>query len=194
MFGLQFSNIPLVNLRIEFYRSYSFLYSKAAGDALRTPRLGPIKYDCFTWYGMPNEFFTLISQRAILGLESYVSGMLFFLSHDVKGRDDKYLKKLKNPFSFGNRSVVKNLYHAAPGGVDPSFSLLIRNQSLYQETQKMYREIRNPLFHGRQLSNVSIVSVQGLFNHIAQLYVWMDSIHDPEKIVNGLGRYKVYPL
>ncbi|WP_049721228.1 hypothetical protein [Gilvimarinus polysaccharolyticus] len=194
IFGLQLSSVPLVNLRIDFYRSYKFLYSKAAGDALTPPRLEPIEYDYFTWYGMPNDFFTLISQRAILGLESYVPGTLFFLSHDVRGRDDKYLEKLKNPFSFGGRSIVKNLYDTAPGDIDPSFSLLIRNQSLYQEAQKMYREVRNPLFHGGQLTDLNIISIQGLFNHIAQLYVWVDSIYDPEKIVNGLSHYKVSPV
>jgi len=193
MFGLQLSNVPLVNLRIEFFQSYKFLYSNVADEALTPPHSKPIEYYYFTWYGMPDDFFTLILQRVIMGLESYLPGALFFLSHDIRGRDDNYLGKLKNPLLFGDRSIVKNLFHIAPGDIDPSFSLLAKNQGLYEETKKMYREIRNPLFHGKQLTNLKITNIRSFFNHIAQLYVWVDSIYDPEKIAKGLSHYKVMP-
>ena len=36
-FGLTFDNIPLINLRLEFNRTYQFIHSPEAGEILRTP-------------------------------------------------------------------------------------------------------------------------------------------------------------
>ncbi len=104
-FGLKFSNIPLINLRMEYERARAFLNSSEAEECLKPP-VKPIRAGLFIWGGMPGDFMTLVLQRAILGIEAYLPGALMHTSARLGRLSGDLVAKLKNPFSFGAKSAV----------------------------------------------------------------------------------------
>lgn len=184
-FGLKFSNIPLVNLRMEFKNTFAFLHSADAENCL-TPPVKPVRMRLFIWGGMPEDFMTLILQRAILGVESYLPGALMHTSM-VLGRGSKELfAKLRNPFSLGSTSsAVANIYDRMPAAVHPELSLRHLDQALYGRNVTFYKKVRNPIFHGKQLSEPSIDGMREAFLHLAHLYEWIDHWFPPEELIKS---------
>ncbi len=128
---------------------------------------------------------TPLIQRAVLGIEAYIPGAVMYET-GVRGTLSSALaEKLKNPFSFGARNTWDNFYDKLPARVDPSFSLRFANKQLYKRTVRFYKNIRNPLFHGKQLSECNIAAIRDAFDHLAQLYEWIDSWHSPERLIKG---------
>ncbi|MGH9401649.1 MAG: hypothetical protein ACRD2P_06045 [Terriglobia bacterium] len=185
-FGLKFSNIPLINLRMEFNDTYAFLSTSDAEECLKPP-VKPIRARLFIWGGMPDDFMTLVLQRAVLGIEAYLPGALMHTSSVLGNLSKELVAKLKNPFSFGSKSAVANIYDRMPAAVHPELSLLYLDQDLYGRNVLFYREVRNPLFHGQQLTQPTISSMREAFLHLAHLYAWIDYWFDPEKLIKGGG-------
>lgn len=183
-FGLKFDNIPLINLRMEFNQTYRFLHSSEANDGLRPP-IKPIRTRLFMWGGMPDDLMTLLLQRAILGVEAYLPGALKHTSAVLGNLSKELFERLDHPFSFGSKSAVANIYHHMPEAVHPELSLRHLDQPLYEATIAFYREVRNPIFHGQQLSAPDLSNLQGAFLHVARLYEWIDYWFDPEKLLKG---------
>jgi hypothetical protein len=183
-FTLKFGNIPIINLRMEFNKTYAFLHSPEAEDCLKPP-LRPIKVSPLIWYGMPEDLMTLLLQRAILGVEAYLPGALIHASSILGILSEKLYVKLRNPFSFGSRSAVANIYHRMPSAVHPELSLKNLDQELYERNVAFYRVVRNPIFHGQQLNHPEISSIREVFLHIAFLYEWIDHWYNPEKLWPG---------
>lgn len=180
-FGLSFENIPLINLRDEFKATHTFVMSHEAEDCLKPP-IRPIQTSLLIWGGMPDDFMTLSLQRSILGVEAYLPGALFYTSAALGVASKELIAKIRKPSSFGSKSVVANVYHRMPAAVHEELSLQHLDQELYEKTVAFYREIRNPIFHGKQLSNPGIDGLRAAFSHIAQLYKWIDYWHDPKKV------------
>lgn len=184
LFGLTFDNIPLLNLRMEFHRAFSLVFSEGFEKVLKQP-LQPIQAPPMVWYGMPEDFLTLLLQRAILGIESYLPGALIHTSAILGKISEEHFTRMRNPFSFGARSAVKNLYHLMPAEVHEELSLMHLDQALYQKTGLFYKHIRNPIFHGKQLREINIAALRSAFNHLALIYEWIDYWFDPEKLIDG---------
>ena len=187
LFGLQFSNIPTMNLRFEFNQTYAFVFSQSAEQALQSP-IQPVKAPMFIWCGMPDDLFTLMLQRAVLGVEAYLPSALKFAAAQLGNQSTELFEKLNNPFSLGAASSVTNIYHRMPAAVHPELSLKHLDEELYEHTQKFYKYIRNPLFHGSQLHNTDIIALRRSFDHVAKLYEWIDYWHNPELKMKGFGQ------
>jgi hypothetical protein len=183
-FALKIENIPLINLRMEFNRTYAFIHSQDAENCLKPP-IQPVRAPMFIWGGMPDDLMTLLLQRAILGVEAYLPGALIHTSAILGNLSSTLSAKLQNPFVFGARSAVLNIYHRAPTAVHPELSLRHLDQDLYERNVQFYRLVRNPIFHGKQIHNADVLHVRGAFNHIAQLYEWIDYWYNPEKLIKG---------
>jgi hypothetical protein len=183
-FGLRFQNIPLINVRMEFNYMYDFLHSAEAEECLKPP-IRPIRTRLFIWAGMPEDFMTVALQRAILGIEAYLPGALMHTSAVLENASKQLFAKLKDPFSFGSSSAVANIYHRMPTAVHPELSLRHLDQPLYSRNVVFYKEVRNPIFHGQQLSQPTISSMRGAFLHLAHLYGWIDYWYNPEKLIKG---------
>ena len=186
LFGLNFSNIPTMNLREEFNQTYTFVFSEKAEQALKPP-IEAIETPMFIWFGMPDDMFTLLLQRAILGVEAYLPFALKFKAAQIGCATEELFAKLNNPFSFGDRKAVANIYHLMPAAVHSDLSLKRADTALYERTKKFYSQVRNPLFHGCELQNTDVSTMRRVFDHVAKLYEWMDSWYDPELAVKGFG-------
>jgi len=187
LFGLKFSNIPTLNLRMEFNRTYAYLFSDAAEAALKPP-IRAIEVPMFVWLGMPEDLITLLLQRAILGVESYLPAALKFASAQLQVVTSELFAKLNDPFSFGAKSAASNIYHRMPSAVHPELSLKYLDQELFEKTIRFYKVVRNPLFHGQQLHDTDIEAIRRAFDHLARIYEWIDYWHDPELRISGGGQ------
>jgi hypothetical protein len=179
-FGVTLSNIPHINLRNEFARYYNAL-KEDEFIAQFEGTIKPIKTPYMIWFGMPDDLITFILQRAILGVESYLSGAVYI---ELLGRG--FLKinlhLLRNPFGLGGKGTVENFYHRLPSLIDKTYSLKLYNNELFQKTVIFYKEVRNPIFHGNNLSNRDIKGLRRLFDYLFEIYAWIDNWHDFSKI------------
>ncbi len=184
LFGLRFSNIPTVNLRMEFNRTYAYMFSDAATAALRPP-IHAVEAPMFVWLGMPDDLMTLLLQRAILGVESYLPAALMHASAQLGVASKELFAKLHDPFSLGGKTVASNIYHRMPAAVHPELSLQYLDQELFDKNLRFYKTVRNPLFHGKQLHDTNIEALRLAFDHIARIYEWIDYWHNPEHHIKG---------
>ena len=184
IFLLTFENIPLINLRMEFNSTYSFIHSQEAECYLKLP-IEPIRTPMFIWGGMPEDLMTLLLQRAILGVEAYLPSALIHTSAILGSHSSTLSAKLRNPFSFGAKSAVVNIYHRAPAAVHPELSLRHLDVTLYERNVQFYRLVRNQIFHGKQIRDADISHIRSAFDHIAQIYEWIDYWYNPEKLITG---------
>lgn len=184
LFLLKFENIPLINLRMEFNSTYAFIHSQEAESCLKPP-IEPLRVPMFIWAGMPDDLMTLLLQRAILGVEAYLPGALIHTSAILGNLSSTLSAKLQNPFAFGGRSAVANIYHHAPAAVHPELSLRHLDKDLYERNVHFYRLVRNPMFHGKQIHDADITHIRSAFDHVAQIYEWIDYWYNPEKLIKG---------
>lgn len=180
-FGLVLSNIPLMNLRTEFAYYYDSFVNDKFFLSQFTGRIKVIKTRYMIWVGMPDDLITIILQRVIGGLESYISGAVY-IELGKRGKLKENIRLLKNPFELGRKGTVENLYHELPALVDIHFSLKKTDGELWKKTKAFYKEIRNPIFHGHNITTKNINALKNVFNYLAELYKWIDSWHDFSRI------------
>ena len=128
---------------------------------------------------MPGALLTLLLQRAILGIESYLPGAVYF-QLGIRGKlDQTTVGRLRNPASLAGRKMVEKYYRGLPALVDPGWSLQELNRPLWKATVRFYEEVRNPLMHGYEVDPKAVDGVYQAFEHLAQLYKWIDGWHNP---------------
>jgi len=187
MFGLIFHNIPLINLRSEF-NLYSSLFSKKEfRDQFKSTSYKVISLPNMDWGGSHNTLLTMLLQRAILGVESYIPGAIMIEAGRRGCLEKRDFEFLRNPYRLGGRGTVENYYHRLPSELCKDFSLKVFNETLWRKNTEFYREVRNPLFHGKEIEGKCVDGVYQSYIHIQDLYNWIDSWHDPNNIIPGFG-------
>ena len=124
---LQLTNIPSINLLHEFLlwnkeiRSQKFRQQFAVGHAQ------PIRTPLMIWAGDPSDLLTLILQRTILGLESYIWVAVWMKIGRSVGLTPDLNAKVKNPFSIKlagkQRGAAHRYYNVLPALIDPEYAL-----------------------------------------------------------------------
>jgi hypothetical protein len=193
-FGLTLANIPLDNLRTEFL-TYRGLLSKPEFRAQCGPFGGaPIETPYMIWYGLPDTFLTLILQRAIVGIEAFVAGAVFF-ELGARGRLSRsVLDCIQNPFRLGGKSTADIVYNRLPALFTEEVSLKRTEPALWESTREFYSAIRNPLFHGYQLAHSSPEAVAGAYEQIAKLHMWVNSWHDFNELPQRGDAAQLHPV
>lgn len=177
------SNIPLWNLREEFYVLSEVIGSEQFAEDLKNRGPKRVRTPLFEWYGEPDDLVTLLTQRAVLGLEAYVSGAVW---HELgmAGRLTSASNALvRNPFRIAAQAgTVKSFYHHLPSLLSPSLSLQAWHPRLWKSIEEFYKEVRNPLFHGMQIQNATPENLLDSYGLIYQVYAWIDSWHKSDYI------------
>jgi hypothetical protein len=186
MFDLNLHNIPLVNLRLEFQRYIELFEKDEFRNWFRLPPKHAIALPGMIWRGSQDTLLTLLLQRSILGIEAYIPGAIF-TEAGLRGCLEKGdCRFLSDPFVLRGRGTVDNYYHRLPSKLCRRFSLKVCNAGLWEKTKQFYKEIRNPLFHGKEVEAKSVDSVHRCFLLIQDLYGWIDSWDHPNKQWLGL--------
>lgn len=175
-------NIPLYNLLHEFFvwnkqiRDVAFQQQFAGGYAK------PIRTPLLIWGGDPSDLLTLILQRAILGLESYMSASVWFELGKAGRLTPELSTQAKNPFSIPTRGrgTAWCYYNALPSLLDPKLALQTVNPVLWSEVRSFYKDIRNKILHGSQIAANDATLLHPPFSMIANVYTWVDSWHKLE--------------
>lgn len=170
------SNIPIFNLRNEFEVYLEKFRSNDFREEIFNCALIPVSLPDFSWHGLPNDLLTVMMQRSILGLESYLCAAV---EHELRARG-KFTQETeewtRNPFSL-DRRITAALFDKLPSLIDPQFSLLLGNKILYDDISSIYKNVRNPLFHGHHItySGENYARVKAAFEVLALIYDWIDA-------------------
>lgn len=151
-FGVEFSNVPILNLRSEFRVHY-----RLARDHQLLPQRGeePLRTPYLVWLAVPNAGVTLILARTILSLEAYMSFAAEF-GGAVRGHlSPEFKKACRNPFSLGRGGTADNYYNRLPGLIAADLPMPVSSRGTWLTTKPFYSEVRNPMFHGHQLNDPS---------------------------------------
>ncbi len=180
------SNIPLINLRFEFRDNYNFLSDPDNYVYFSVPHQ-PIRTKQMIWGGMPSDFLTLLMQRGIVGLESYVPNAVWtVLVYSRKWKTEEHLQYIKNPYSLpGKGSVPQKYYNQLPELVSKDITLIKYDSELWKTTSQFYSKVRNPIFHGKQFSTDDPTAILDGYKLIAKIYEWVDSWYSPEDLWPG---------
>ena len=170
------ANIPLWNLLEEFFLFRTTVESEQFKNQLREAGIKPVQTPLFAWYGQANDLLSLILQRSILGVESYVSAAVWL---EMGGRLTAEMnEKIRNPFKISRGAgTAMSFYHYLPSLLSASLSLRKQQPNLWQEVDAFYRNIRNPLFHGEQLDTVNPAELTPLLVLIESIYDWIGTWH-----------------
>lgn len=172
---INLSNIPIWNLRIEFNHHLELLRDQEFRRSVKARPNQPIRTNYLWWFGMESDFLTLISQRAILGLEAYVPFATVIQAGRLGKLNKELFRQTQDPFGLGGRGTAENYFNRLPALADRAFALSCRDPELWEETRLFYKDIRNPLFHGSQISrDDGAEATLGLHEFVARLYAWID--------------------
>jgi hypothetical protein len=177
--ALKLTNIPIYNLLNEFFRWNQEIRSEEFKRQFAIGQRQPIKTSMLIWGGMPSDLLSLILQRTILGLESYVVAAVWF-ELGVSGRLTPELNKVvRNPFSITprQRGTAACYYNALPGILDPKNALEQANNPLWHEIKGFYKDVRNKILHGHQIGSHEPSALFGPFDMIHSTYEWIDTWH-----------------
>lgn len=153
----------------------------------------PIDAGYFIWKGHPEELVTLLTQRAITGLECFLPFALTMYSwvESASGtlekilweamydpRSDRIQPLMSERFpvhSFSKKNMKKDthlLYHCLPllMGVDKPMS-----DDLYAKLAKFYSEVRNPLAHGAVVTKTDPEPLLATYQLIEEVYLWIET-------------------
>ncbi len=71
--------------------------------------------------------------------------------------------------------LSQSLYNRLPGLLNERYKLCNADAGLWLRTKRFYREIRNPLFHGMQLSQPAPDAVSQALAFLMELMAWIDT-------------------
>jgi len=185
-FGIQMSDLPLINLRIDFNNTLALFRSERFRSQFsgHNGKKIPINTHYFTWHGRPSVLLSHLLRNAIVSIESAVSGAVIVeaLARNMASRD--VLEATKNPFSLRGQGTADCVYNLLPKLIDHDYALMKQNEELWEQNRIFYREVRNPLFHAYEVAN-NPEAVLNCLEHINDLFVWLNSWHSLENALTG---------
>lgn len=195
--GLRLGNIPIYNLLQEFLLWSKLLHSDQFKRQFASGHREPIRTPLLIWGGMPEDLLTLILQRTLLGVESYVS-VAVWLELGKSGRLTQDLNKVvRNPFAIKSRhrGTANCYYNVLPALVDPKYALKEANAALWSEVREFYKTVRNKILHGYQIGSGKPEVLYPVFDMFHKLYAWVNAWHELElqpgkRMVIQFGRPK----
>jgi hypothetical protein len=184
--SLELQLVPLINLRIEI-STYLGLFNSQAFLGQFAHRRGndPINTPYESWYGRSELFLTRVLRGCILNIESAVCTCVYFEAAYRNILTERLKEGVNNPFSLGGRSTTANVYDKLPGLISEQFKLSIANHDLWEHTKLFYQDVRNPIFHGKELKDADPLQVKDKLALILELFAWLDSWFDMEKLIEG---------
>lgn len=192
MIHFKLKRLPPHNVRLE-YRRYKKLLSDAAfrrsfiGD-----RGNEIHFGNFIWANI-DEGTTVLLQRVILGFEATIPFHVT-LELGCSGRLTKAVnEQLKDPMKIkclGSKKrpgTADYYYDILPAFVASKHALSNSDPELWELVRTFYRDVRNNIFHGYIITNLSLNDLDFCFSVFDRIWVWLDTWCNIEKRLNEVG-------
>jgi hypothetical protein len=176
---MTFSNIPILNIRMEYLQNLEYLEQGGFQQDIATPP-HVIRSPYMIWLGMQEIFVTLLLQRSISGLEAYTKYAVYW---ELMGRGRHTAaaaKALASPTRLGKGGAADSLFNQLPAFLGKDAPMRRSAGKLWGKTKSFYEEVRNPLFHGYQLESASVPKAIDALRFLDDIYQWIDGWHDPE--------------
>ena len=172
LFGVEIGNIPIINVQQELD-----LYRVLIRDEEFLVKLGmvgePIDIGQLEWRGLPMHLLTYMVQRGILAVEASVDAAVDYQAAIEKHHDAAFAKKRAAIWNGGGSA--NTYYNKLPGLLNPRYMLCNSDRDLWATTKRFYSEIRNPLFHGYELSSPRPNSVSEILDYLAAMMHWIET-------------------
>ncbi len=189
MISLCISNLPLLNQRMEYDQYKQLLASPEFRKQLEDKSTN--NFDCgkFVWVGK-EEGASVLLQRLTLGLEARIP-IAVSLELACQGRLNRELVEMLNdPFSLQGRGTADCYYNRVPALIGVQHALCEANPDLWELVRTFYRDIRNKLFHGGYVTNLTAEKLDYIFSVFDQVYAWCDSWCNVVERINEIGSGK----
>jgi hypothetical protein len=191
IFGLTVQNIPTMNLRFQYAHDREIVFAEGLAERLHAWKFG--QGDVTVTYADPDSYFTTLLRTTIVGIEctlqnSTVEELLF------SNRLTEELRHAIRHPSILSRSMADAHYNKIPYCVNANAPLKSYDTTLWNTVQQFYREIRNPIFHGFQLTDVKPEPLRCAFRMFDDIFKWIDSWTDPHRVHKILASATFRPL
>jgi len=126
---------------------------------------------------LPMGALTVILQRSVLGVESCVSAAVEYQLTARQMLTKEVAARLNDAGNLPGkrRGMADALYNKLPALADQGLRLEVLEPDLWASVKQFYKEVRNPLFHGYELSTINAAGAREALEMLARMYVWMDS-------------------
>jgi hypothetical protein len=180
LFGLTIRNIPTVNLRGQYAHDRRMILDGGLNDeGLHAWRFA--QREVTVTYADPESYFTTLLRTTIVGIECTIESSAWEELLFSNRLTEQLRHSVRNPSSIA-RSLPEAYYNRIPQLVNVNAPLKSYNGKLWNTVQQFYREIRNPIFHSYQLSDVKAESLRNTFGMFDDIFKWLDSWADPNRV------------
>ena len=185
--GISLTNIPLVNLRIEFRHIYQFWMNVEKDSVTSSNRIVSLNTGLMNITAGSFGLITASLQRCLLGLEVYVqhAAKHSYIERHPGGKYD--WKSFPKAHQIkGEKRLAAQLFKDIPKLVCEDFSLVSMDNQLYRWLLDFYANVRNPIFHGREIQGIEADALHKIGRNLAGTYKWIDSWYDPHQAFRPL--------
>lgn len=136
------------------------------------------------WGGFGPSLLTFLLQRSILGLESYVTAAVLHTGSALGAINQRNVKLLDHPHNLGG-TTADVFFNRLPGLALEDLKLKTSDPELWKRVLKFYAQVRNPLFHGCQVTTSDPRELVPAFELIRDIYKWIDGWFPLEQLIKG---------
>ncbi len=180
IFGLALQNIPTINLRHQYACDRSIITDEHLADKIRAWKFQRTDGVTVT-YPEPDAYFTILFRSTIVGIECTLQASAVEELSFAKRLTAPLENLVRHPSKLAS-SMADAYYNKIPGLVNVRASLKVHNKNLWRLVRQFYEEVRNPISHGYQLRDVQAESLRATFGMFDQLYGWIDTWSDSNRI------------
>jgi hypothetical protein len=192
MIWFKTESLPFINQRLEYEHYKHLLKDGKFRSEVDDPTSRQLDCGKFVWANK-HEGITVLLQRIVLGLEARIPTAVF-IELSCQGRLTKeMISKINDPFNLGGRSMADCYYNRMPALVEERFSLSKHDAELWELVRTFYSDIRNKIFHGHFVSNMTSADLDFVFSVFDRVYDWNDSWCNATVRLNEIGQGKHTP-
>jgi hypothetical protein len=183
MISLRASRLPLLNQRHEYEHYRRIIRDPKFRSQFTTKGIREFECGKFLWSGL-EEGATVLLQRIALGLEARIP-VAVMLELSCRGKLTREIAgDLEDPFALKGKWTADCYYNRAPALIEPQFALRRADPELWDLVSTFYRDIRNPIFHGSYITDLSLEKFDYVFSVFDRVYSWCDTWCDFIKRMN----------
>jgi hypothetical protein len=191
IFGLTVGNIPTMNLRGQYAHDREIVFAEGLAENLHAWKFG--KGNVTITYADPDSYFTMLLRTTIVGIECTLQALAIEELAFSKRLTEEVQRAIHGPSRL-SRSMADAYYNRMPEFVSANAPLKVHSGQLWDTVKQFYREIRNPLFHGSQLTDIKAESLRSAFQMFDEVFEWIDSWTDPNRLRKILASSTFRPM
>ena len=180
-----------MNLRFQYAHDRRIVFTEGLEQSLHAWKFG--QGDVTVSYADPDSYFTMLVRTTVVGIECTLPNLAIEELLFSNRLTEEVRRAIRHPTGLA-RSTADAYYNKIPYYVNESAPLKSHDGALWNTIQQFYREIRNPLFHGSQLTDVKAEPLRSLFRMFDDIFKWIDSWTDPNRVRNILASTTLHPF